>query len=126
MYKPHMNAKSVALRNNTGETSVRSINGSISLSRLSSSASLKARTLTVSLTNTSAQDAMNLRVRVGGQVHVLEGKGTVLTHGDPAATNTFACPATLVATAFPVKISGGAATVSLPRQSVAALQLQLS
>ena len=48
----------------------------------------------------------------------------VLTHPDPAATNSFDRPDVVKPVALKVSTSGNTATVLLPKQSVASLQIQ--
>ena len=53
------------------------------------------------------------------------GPGTVLTHDDMRARNTFDKPDDVRPASLPVKIDGAVVLVDLPKHSVAALELQL-
>ena len=55
-----------------------------------------------------------------------EGRGTVLTHPAMNAASAFEKPDEVRPQPLHVTISGDSATVTLPRQSVAALQLRLA
>jgi alpha-L-arabinofuranosidase len=83
---------------------------------------VRERTLTVTLTNASADSEIVVRLRAPG---AREARGTVLTHADPAAANTFATPEEVKPAALPVTLAGDRATVRLPKQAVASLQIRL-
>jgi alpha-L-arabinofuranosidase len=57
---------------------------------------------------------------------VAEGRGTVLTHDDMTATNTFAGPDNVTPSALAVRISGDDAYVTIPRRAVVALELLIA
>jgi alpha-L-arabinofuranosidase len=56
---------------------------------------------------------------------VAEGRGTVLTHEDMTATNTFDRPDNVTPTSLPVRVVGDAAHLTLPRRAVVALDLRI-
>lgn len=126
MYRAHMGATSIPAKVVGGEMKVNSTDGTVTLSRLSASASLTGKRLTISLTNPSTEDNVALRIRLAGPMRCSEGKGLVLTHADPAAANTFTAPNTVRPLPLPIEVTASTATVTLPKQSVASLQLQLS
>ncbi len=126
MYKPHMGAASLPVKIQNGDLRVTSTKGQVTLPQLSASASLQGKRLTVTLTNPSAQDAVSVRLRLTGSFRPTEGNGIVLTHADPAATNTFSKPEEVKPVSLAVNISGNAAAVLLPKQSIARVQLELA
>jgi alpha-L-arabinofuranosidase len=65
------------------------------------------------------------RVRLSGGVRLREGRATVLTHQDMHATNTFENPNEAGLAALAAQVSGNAATITIPKQAVVAVSLQL-
>ena len=100
--------------------------GSARLPGLSGSASVRDKGLTVTLTNPSLQDAVVTRIRVSGGAGLREGRATVLTHEDMHATNTFEKPNEVGLAALAAPVSGDTATVTIPKQAVVAVSLQLA
>jgi alpha-L-arabinofuranosidase len=100
--------------------------GSARLAGLSGSASIRDRRLVVTLTNPSLDEAVSARVRLGGGGRVAEGRGTVLTHEEMTATNTFDDPDNVTLSDLTVEVRGDAAHVSVPKQAVVALELQIA
>jgi len=126
MYRPHMGGHLVPMRVQAADLTVPLLGGSAKLPGVSGSASIKDRRLAVSLTNPSLEDAVSLVVRLEGGGAVAEGKGTVLTHAEMTAANTFDAPDAVAPTALPVRVSGDAARVTLPPRAVACLDLRLA
>jgi alpha-N-arabinofuranosidase len=126
MYRAHMNGRLIPAGIVAEELTVPLIEGSGRLAALYGSASVREKMLTVTLTNPSADSAVAARIRVAGGAALAEARGTLLTHADPAAANTFAAPEAVRPEALRVEITGGAAALSLPRKSVASLQLRLA
>src|SRR5207344_2289165 len=89
MYRPHMGARLVPMRIQAPELSVAVLSGAATLAGLSGSASLRDRRLCVTLTNPYLEAAVPTVVRLDGGGRVAEGRGTVLTHEEMTATNTF-------------------------------------
>jgi alpha-L-arabinofuranosidase len=86
---------------------------------------LRDRRLALTLTNPSPDAAVSARIRLGGG-RVAEGRGTVLTHEEMTATNTFDDPDNVTPGNLAVKVHGDAARVTVPRQAVVALELQIA
>jgi alpha-L-arabinofuranosidase len=108
------------------ELSVELLAGSAKLDGLSGSASLRDRTLFVTLTNPSLDRAVSARVRLEGGGHVAEGRARVLTHEDMTATNTFEHPDNVTLATAGVDTRGDAALVTIPRQAAVALELRIA
>ena len=125
MYRPHMGGRSVPVRIDLPELTVPLLEGSGRLPGLSGSASVRDKSLTVTLTNPSLQESVVTRIRLSGGAHLREGRATVLTHQDMHATNTFERPNEVGLAALPAQVSGDTATITIPKQAVVAVSLQL-
>ena len=101
------------------------LEGSTKLPGLSGSASVRDKSLTVTLTNPSLQENVVARIRLTGGARLREGRATVLTHQDMHATNTFERPNEVGLTALAAQVSGDTATITIPKQAVVAVSLQL-
>ena len=126
MYRPHMGARLVPARISFPEMTVPLLEGSGRLPGLSGSASVRDRVLTVTLTNPSLQDRVVTRIRLSGGARLREGRAAVLTHPDMHATNTFEKPGEVALAALAIQISGDTATVTIPKQAVVAVSLQIA
>jgi alpha-L-arabinofuranosidase len=62
---------------------------------------------------------------VSGGARLREGRATVLTHPDMHATNTFDKPNEVGLAALAVQVSGDTATITIPKQAVVAVSLQV-
>jgi alpha-N-arabinofuranosidase len=93
---------------------------------LSGSASVRDKRLTVTLTNPSLQESVVTRIRLSGGAHLREARATVLTHEDMHATNTFEKPEEVGLVALAAQVSGDTATITIPKQAVVAVSLQLA
>jgi alpha-N-arabinofuranosidase len=100
-------------------------NGTATMQTLSGSASIKGKTLTVTLTNPSVESSVATRIRLTGG-SLVDAQGRVLTHPEMTAKNTFDHPDEVKSSALPVNVRGDRAEVSLPPRSVAALELRIS
>jgi alpha-N-arabinofuranosidase len=125
MYRPHMGGRLVPARLDIPDLTVPLLDGEARLPGLSGSASVRGKVLTVTLTNPSLQDAVVTRIRVSGGAGVREARATVLTHEDMHATNTFEKPNEVGLADLAARVSGDTATVTIPRQAVVAVSLQL-
>ena len=125
LYRPHMGAQVVPMSMTLPEMTVPLLDGSGRIPRLSGSASLRDKSLTVTLTNPSLDEAVATRLRLAGGARLREARGTVLTHEDMHATNTFDRPDQVSLKPLPVQVSGDTASVTLPKQSVIAVALSL-
>jgi alpha-N-arabinofuranosidase len=118
MYRPHMGARQVPLRNPVQDLSVPALTGPARLPGLSASASVRERRLAVTLTNPSLDANLSLRIRLAGGVRATEARAVLLTHQDRRATNTFADPDEVKPTAHPVRMVADALELTLPKQAV--------
>jgi alpha-L-arabinofuranosidase len=125
MYRPHMGARLVPARIDIPDLTVPLLDGEAKLPGLSGSASVRDKVLTVTLTNPSLRDGVVTRIRVSGGAGLREARATVLTHQDMHATNTFEKPDEVGVAALAAHVSGDTATVTLPKQAVVAVSLQL-
>jgi len=81
--------------------------------------------VTVTLTNPSLDSPLATRIRFAGSARATEVRGTVLTHSDMRARNTFENTNEVRPASLPAKVSGDSVIVELPKQSVAAIEIQL-
>jgi alpha-N-arabinofuranosidase len=125
MYRPHMGGRFVPAKITVPEMTVPLLEGSAKLPGLSGSASVRDKSLTVTLTNPSLQESVATRIRLAGGAGVREGRATVLTHQDMHATNTFEKPTEVGLAALTVHVSRDTATVTIPKQAVVAVSLRL-
>jgi len=126
LYRPHLGARSVPMQIRTDELTVPVQDGTAKIAGLTGSASLREKRLTVTLTNASVDSPITTRIRLAGGARASEGRGTVLTHSDMRARNTFQNPNEVRLAVLPVKISGETLTVEIPKQAVAAIDIQLA
>jgi alpha-N-arabinofuranosidase len=126
MYQPHMGADHVPMSIKVPELSVPTLESTVRMAGLSGSASIRAKQLCVTLTNPSLNEAVHARVRLAGGGQISEGQGTLLTHEDMAATNTFDNPNEVALSKLAVGVSGGVATVNIPAKAVVALDLRIA
>jgi alpha-N-arabinofuranosidase len=125
MYREHMRARLAAVRIRCDELKVPSRNGLATMPGLSASASFKGKTATITITNPSLDAGVSTKIRfAGGQI--IEGRGSVLTHADMTARNTFERPDEVKLQTLPVTVNGNAADVSIPERAVVSLQLRVS
>jgi alpha-N-arabinofuranosidase len=125
MYKSHMGGKSVPLRVQCEELTVPSSNGTAKMTGLSASASLREKTLTVTLTNPSLDSPLTTRIRLAAG-SAAEARAVVLTHAESNAHNSFDRPREVAPASLSVTIRGGAAEVVIPKHAVVAIELRLS
>jgi alpha-N-arabinofuranosidase len=126
MYRPHMGGRLVPVRIDLPELTVPLLEGSGRLPALSASASVRDKSLTLTLTNPSLQEGVTVRVRLAGGALLREARASVLTHEDMHATNTFNRPDEVRLAPLPAPVSGDAATLSIPKQSVVAVTFLLA
>ena len=125
MYRPHMGGRLVPAKIDISDMTVPLLEGSARLPRLSGSASVRGKSLTVTLTNPSLDENLVTRIRLAGGARLREGRATLLTHPDMRATNTFDKPDEVRLTPLSVQVSGDRATVTIPKQAVVAVALEL-
>src|SRR5437867_2627684 len=125
MYRTHLGGRFVPAKIDVPEMTVPLLEGSAKLPGLSGSASVRDKSLTVTLTNPSLLESVVTRIRLSGGARLREGRATVLTHQDMHGTNTFERPNEVVLAALPAQVSGDIATITIPKQAVVAVSLQL-
>lgn len=125
MYRPHMGARLAPMKIKVDEVSVPVQEGTARIASLTGSASVRDKRLTVTLTNPSVDASVTARIRLAGGAKAGEARGTVLTHSDMRARNTFQNPNDVKLAALPVKVIGDAVQVDMPKQAVAAIEIQL-
>jgi alpha-L-arabinofuranosidase len=125
MYRPHMDARSIPMQIRTDDMTVPTQKGTAKMPALMGSASLKEKRVTITLTNPSVESAVSARVRLAGGARPSEARGTILTHGDMRARNTFERPDEVKLAPLTVRVSGDAVLVELPKHSVAAVDVAL-
>jgi len=126
MYRPHMGARQVTVTAKAPDLNVTGLAGTARLPGLSSSASIRDRRLTLTLTNPSLSDALAVRARLADRVQASEVRATVLTHSDMRATNSFAQPDEVKPASLAVRLQSGAIEFTLPKQSVVAVEVEVA
>jgi alpha-L-arabinofuranosidase len=126
MYRPHLGAQRLPMEIRVDPLTVPTRDGVAKMPALSGSASIREKRMTVTLTNPSVDAPIATRIRVAGGARPVEGRGTVLTHADMRARNTFDKPDVVRPSQLAIRIDGANVLVDLPKHSVAALELQLS
>lgn len=108
------------------ELSVPVQEGTAKMPGLTGSASIREKRLTVTLTNPTVNSPITTRIRFAGGARPGDGRGTLLTHGDMRAGNTFQNTNEVRPSSLPVKISGESLVVEIPKQAVVAVEIQLA
>jgi alpha-N-arabinofuranosidase len=126
MYGPHMGGRHVPLRVDAEPLTVPAGDGTARLPALSGSASIREGTLTITLTNPSVDRPVTARIRMTGGRQPVEARGTALTHDDMRGRNTFEDPDAVRPGSLAATVTGNALSVTLPRHSVAALEIRLT
>jgi alpha-L-arabinofuranosidase len=126
MYRPHMGARLVPMQVRVDELTVPVQEGTAKMAALTGSASIREKRLTVTLTNPSVDRPITTRIRLAGGARASDGRGTALTHSDIRASNTFQNADEVKLSSLAVKMSGDNLVAEIPRQSVAALEIQLA
>jgi alpha-N-arabinofuranosidase len=124
MYRNHMRSRLASMRIRCHELKVPSRNSSGTIPGLSGSTSIKDKTLTVTITNPSLDSPVSAQIRLTGG-SLTEGRGTVLTHPDMTARNTFDRPDEVRPLPQPVTLRANGAEVTLPPRSVVSLELRM-
>jgi len=122
MYRSHMRSQLAQMHIRCDELQVPSRNGTAAMPGLSGSASVRGKTVTVTLTNPSLESTVATRIRLTSG-SIVEGRGGILTHPDMTAGNTFDHPDNVKLAPFPVAVKGSKAEVSLPPRAVVSLEL---
>ena len=124
MYAPHQGGTSLRTRIESDGVSFGSGQGG-ELAAVSGSASLKGKTLFVTLTNSHATDEVPVTVRLLDGAAASGGTARVLS-GEIHAHNTFERPEAVRPASLDVEVSGSTCTLVLPPASVVAAQIALS
>ncbi len=125
MYRGHMSGRTAQMNIRCEELKVPSRNDSGTMPGLSGSASVKEKMLTVTLTNPSVDSPVAARIRLSNG-SVLEAKGTMLTHTEMTAGNSFEHPDEVHSAALPVNVSGDRVVISIPKHAVVSIALRLA
>src|SRR5262245_28989291 len=126
MYRPHMGARLLPMQVRVDDLSVPVQEGTVKMAGLTGSASIREKRLTVTLTNPNVNSPVSARIRFAGGARPGEGRGTVLTHSDMRAGNSFQNTNEVRPSSLPVKISSESVVVEIPRQAVVAIEIQLA
>jgi alpha-N-arabinofuranosidase len=126
MYMPHMGARHVPLQVDADPMTVPVREGTARMPVLSGSASMRESSVTVTLTNPSVDMPVTARIRMAGSKRPLEARGTVLTHEDMRARNTFDRPDDVRPAPLTASVVRDAVLVQLPKHSVAAVEIRVS
>ncbi len=108
------------------ELTITAQEGVVKMAALTGSASIREKRLTVTLTNPSLDSPVNARIRFAGGARASEGRGVALTHSDMSARNTFQNSNEVRPSTLPVNTSGEGVVVKIPKQAVAAIEIQLA
>ena len=126
MYRPHMGARLAPMQVRGAELTVPAQEGSAKMAGLTGSASIREKRLTLTLTNPSLDSAITARIRFAGGALASDARGAVLTHSDMRARNSFQNSNEVGPSSLSVKVSGASLVVEIPRQAVAAVEIQLA
>jgi alpha-N-arabinofuranosidase len=126
MYRVHMGAQQAKLRIRCEDLKVPSrSDAAATIPALSGSASIRGNTLNVTLTNPSLDAHLSGKLSLTAG-DIAEGKGTILTHANITASNTFDHPTEVQPAPFAVSIHGSGSAVTVPPRSIVALELRLA
>jgi alpha-N-arabinofuranosidase len=125
MYRNHMGGQRAQMQIHCDELKVPSRSGSATMPGLSGSASVKDKTLTVTLTNPSLDASRTAHIRLTNG-NIVESRGTLLTHENMMAGNTLDRPNEVQSAAMPVNLRGNNAEITIPKHAVVSLELKLS
>jgi alpha-L-arabinofuranosidase len=125
MYRPHMGATLAQMHIHCDELKVPSRNGDATMPGLSGSASIKDKTLTVTITNPSLDSSVAAQIRVTSG-NVVEGRGSLLTHSEMTASNTLDHPNEVKLASLPVNVRNNRVEISIPKHAVVSLELKLA
>jgi alpha-L-arabinofuranosidase len=126
MYRPHMGARLVPMQVRGDELTVPVQEGTTKIAGLTGSASIREKRLVATLTNPSVDSTVAARIRFAGGARASDGRGTVLTHSDMSARNTFQNANEVRPSPLSVTTGGEGVVVVIPRQAVAAVEIQLA
>ena len=122
MYRNHMRSRVAPMEIRCDDLKVPSRNGSASMRGLAGSASTKDKRLIVTLTNPSLDSTVATHLKLASG-NITEGRGSVLTHSDMTAHNTFDRPNEVRPVPLPVTVRGNRVELSIPERSIVSLEL---
>jgi alpha-N-arabinofuranosidase len=125
MYRSHMKGQLAAVNIRCHELQVPSRNSPGTIPGLSGSASVKNKMMTVTITNPSLDAAVTAQIHLAGG-SLAEGRGTILTHADRQARNSFERPDEVKPGPLSVTVRGSSVDVVFPPRSVALLELRMA
>ena len=125
MYVPHQGATAVRTSIESESVTFKAHDGEDDLPLVSGSASVKGKTLFVTLTNSHATDAIDVTVDLLGGASATGAAARALS-GEIHAHNTFDAPEALVPSPMGVRAEGGTMTLTLPAASVVAVTVNLA
>ena len=91
---------------------------------LSGSVSVKNKTLTATITNPSVDSPVHANIRLTNG-SIVEFRGSVLTHGEMTAGNTFDRPNEVKLLLIPVNVRGNRTEIAIPPRAVVSLELKM-
>ncbi len=125
MYAPHQGGTAVRTTIDSASMVYKVRDGEEDLSLVSGSASLKGSRLFVTLTNSHAEDDVEVNIALLGGASVREAQAEVLT-GEIHMHNTFEMPNAIQPRSLAMTATGASFKVTLPPASVTAMTLRLS
>lgn len=126
MYADHQGSQSVPVRVEAEDISFEGEGAQRKIFSLTASASLREKTLTLTMTNLHASEALSVEIRLEGGARVREARGEVLTHGNVHAYNEFGDTEAVAPRGAEVQASRAEFTVSVAAASLTKLTLSLS
>jgi alpha-N-arabinofuranosidase len=124
MYAPHQGGQAVRALFETDVVTFKRGDKEEALPLVAGSASLKGKTLFVTLTNSHASSTAEVQVNLLGGAAAKQVSARILS-GEIHAHNTFDQPEALVPQPFPLDVSGSAFAISLPPASIVAAEISL-
>jgi alpha-N-arabinofuranosidase len=125
MYAPHQGGVSLRCRVETPGVDIKNGEKIGTLPVIAGSASLKGKTLFISLTNAGSDQGENVRVSLLGGGRIENASAEILT-GEIHSHNTFDQPEALVPQPFNLAATGSSFTVDQPAASVLTIKLEIA
>jgi alpha-N-arabinofuranosidase len=122
---PEISPRLALMKIRCDELKVPSRTGTATMPGLSGSASTKDGTLHVTITNPSLESSITGHLRLSSG-NLVEGRGTVLTHADMTAHNTFDKPNEIRLATLPVTVRSNRVEASIPQRAVVLLELKMT
>ncbi len=124
MYAPHQGGTALRTVIESDAATYTAAGKEQQVATVSGSASLKGKTLFLTLTNAHATDAVDVTVELLGGAAAVGGTGRVLT-GEIHVHNTFDAPDTITPQPCTLNAAGATFTITLPPASVVAAEIAL-